>query len=93
MTLFQKILIFYAVMAVISSLITWFLTHDKKRIRFLLTHDKKRIRTNSFPERLFGWRDMADKFPRRIAVFAFLTSSPIQVTGHGFSARSGYQGN
>ncbi|EHC58101.1 hypothetical protein LTSEINV_2438 [Salmonella enterica subsp. enterica serovar Inverness str. R8-3668] len=48
---------------------------------------------NSFPERLFGWRDMADKFPRRIAVFAFLTSSPIQVTGHGFSARSGYQGN
>ncbi|EBC6510080.1 GhoT/OrtT family toxin [Salmonella enterica] len=35
MTLFQKILIFYAVMAVISSLITWFLTHDKKRIRFL----------------------------------------------------------
>ncbi|EJA8370003.1 GhoT/OrtT family toxin, partial [Salmonella enterica] len=25
MTLFQKILIFYAVMAVISSLITWFL--------------------------------------------------------------------
>ncbi|EHC50398.1 hypothetical protein LTSEGIV_2196, partial [Salmonella enterica subsp. enterica serovar Give str. S5-487] len=41
MTLFQKILIFYAVMAVISSLITWFLTHDKKRM-------------NSFPERLFG---------------------------------------
>lgn len=78
MTLFQKILIFYAVMAVISSLITWFLTHDKN---------------DSFPERLFGWRDMADKFPRRIAVFAFLTSSPIQVTGHGFSARSGYQGN
>ncbi|EAT4532995.1 GhoT/OrtT family toxin [Salmonella enterica subsp. enterica serovar Kentucky] len=35
MTLFQKILIFYAVMAVISSLIAWFLTHDKKRIRFL----------------------------------------------------------
>ncbi|EGS1724701.1 GhoT/OrtT family toxin, partial [Salmonella enterica] len=33
MTLFQKILIFYAVMAVISFLITWFLTHDKKRIR------------------------------------------------------------
>ncbi|MEA5720441.1 GhoT/OrtT family toxin, partial [Salmonella enterica subsp. enterica serovar Virginia] len=27
MTLFQKILIFYAVMAVISSLFTWFLTH------------------------------------------------------------------
>ncbi len=52
-----------------------------------LTHDK----TNSFPERLFGWRDMADKFPRRVAVFAFLTSSPIQVTGHGFSAVSGYQ--
>ncbi|EBH7925934.1 GhoT/OrtT family toxin [Salmonella enterica subsp. enterica serovar Newport] len=35
MTLFQKILIFYAVMAVISFLINWFLTHDKKRIRFL----------------------------------------------------------
>ncbi|EFR2601577.1 GhoT/OrtT family toxin [Salmonella enterica] len=35
MTLFQKILIFYAVMAVISFPITWFLTHDKKRIRFL----------------------------------------------------------
>lgn len=79
MTLFQKILIFYAVMAVISSLITWFLTHDKKRIRFL----------SAF---LVG-ADMANKFPRRIAVFAFLTSSPIQVTGHGFSARSGYQGN
>ncbi|EAA7244718.1 GhoT/OrtT family toxin [Salmonella enterica] len=35
MSLYQKILLGYAVMAVISFLITWFLTHDKKRIRFL----------------------------------------------------------
>ncbi|ENY9358808.1 GhoT/OrtT family toxin [Salmonella enterica] len=35
MSLYQKMLVFYAVMAVISFLITWFLTHDKKRIRFL----------------------------------------------------------
>ncbi len=45
----------------------------------VLTHDK----TNLLPERL-GWRDMADKFP--VALPACLTSSPIQVTGHGFSA-------
>ncbi len=62
MSLYQKMLVFYAVMAVISFLITWFLTHDKK--------------TNSFPERLFGWRDMADKFPRGIAVFAFSDLKP-----------------
>ncbi|EGC6140591.1 GhoT/OrtT family toxin [Salmonella enterica] len=35
MSLYQKMLVFYAVIAVISFLITWFLTHDKKRIRFL----------------------------------------------------------
>ena len=35
MTLYQKMLAFYAVMAAISALITWFLTKDRKRIRFL----------------------------------------------------------
>ncbi|HAI1312880.1 TPA: GhoT/OrtT family toxin [Escherichia fergusonii] len=35
MTIFQKMLIFYAVMAVISSIITWFLSHDKTSIRLL----------------------------------------------------------
>nr|VUD24319.1 protein ydcX [Salmonella sp. NCTC 7297] len=79
MSLYQKMLVFYAVMAVISFLITWFLTHDKKRIRFL----------SAF---LVG-ATWPISFPRGIAVFAFLTSSPIKVTGHGFSARSGYQGN
>lgn len=79
MTLFQKILIFYAVMAVISSLITWFLTHDKKRIRFL----------SAF---LVG-ATWPISFPVALLFSLFLTSSPIQVTGHGFSARSGYQGN
>ncbi|MGQ7156285.1 GhoT/OrtT family toxin [Escherichia coli] len=31
----QICVIFYAVMAAIAFLITWFLSHDKKRIRFL----------------------------------------------------------
>lgn len=35
MSLYQHMLVFYAVMAAISFLITWFLSHDKKRIRFL----------------------------------------------------------
>lgn len=35
MSLYQKMLVFYAVMAAIACLITWFLSHDKKRIRFL----------------------------------------------------------
>jgi 4-hydroxybenzoate polyprenyltransferase len=35
MTLYQKMLAFYAVMAAISALITWFLSKDRKRIRFL----------------------------------------------------------
>ena len=35
MSLYQHMLVFYAVMAVIAFLITWFLSHDKKRIRFL----------------------------------------------------------
>lgn len=35
MTLYQKMLMFYAVMAAISALITWFLSKDRKRIRFL----------------------------------------------------------
>lgn len=34
MSLYQHMLVFYAVMAAIAFLITWFL-HDKKRIRFL----------------------------------------------------------
>ena len=35
MSLYQHMLVFYAVMAAIAFLITWFLPHDKKRIRFL----------------------------------------------------------
>ncbi len=35
MSLYQKMLTFYAVMGAIAFLITWFLSHDKKRIRFL----------------------------------------------------------
>ena len=35
MTLYQKMLVFYAVMATICALITWFLSKDRKRIRFL----------------------------------------------------------
>lgn len=35
MSVYQKMLIFYAVMASISCLTTWFLSHDKKRIRLL----------------------------------------------------------
>ncbi len=34
-SLYQHMLVFYAVMAAIAFLITWFLSHDKKRIRFL----------------------------------------------------------
>jgi Protein of unknown function (DUF2566). len=37
MTLYQKMLVFYAVMATISALITWFLTKDSKRIRLIAT--------------------------------------------------------
>ena len=35
MSLYQKMLIFYAVMAAIAAITTWFLSRDKKRIRFL----------------------------------------------------------
>ena len=35
MSLYQKMLFFYAVMAAIASITTWFLSRDKKRIRFL----------------------------------------------------------
>ncbi|POT55269.1 hypothetical protein C3432_23575 [Citrobacter amalonaticus] len=35
MSLYQKMLVFYAVMAAIAFLITWFISHDEKRIRFL----------------------------------------------------------
>ncbi|HFZ2382156.1 TPA: GhoT/OrtT family toxin [Citrobacter freundii] len=35
MSLYQKMLVFYAVMAVITAIITWFLSRDKKLIRFL----------------------------------------------------------
>lgn len=37
MTLYQKMLIFYAVMAVISAFITWFLTNESKGIRLIAT--------------------------------------------------------
>ena len=35
MSLYQHMLVFYAIMAAIAFLITWFLSHDKKRIRLL----------------------------------------------------------
>jgi len=35
MSLYQKMLVFYAIMALICAVITWFLTSDRKRIRFL----------------------------------------------------------
>ena len=37
MTLYQKMLVFYAIMATLSALITWFLTKERKRIRFIAT--------------------------------------------------------
>ncbi|SCC08296.1 Protein of unknown function [Kosakonia oryzendophytica] len=35
MSLYQKMLVFYGVMALICAFITWFLSHDRKRIRLL----------------------------------------------------------
>lgn len=35
MSVYQKMLIFYVVMAVIAAITTWFLSQDKKCIRFL----------------------------------------------------------
>ncbi len=35
MSLYQYLLVFYAVMAAIAFVTTWFLSHDKKCIRFL----------------------------------------------------------
>ena len=35
MSLYQHMLVFYAVMSAIAFLKAWFLTHDMKRIRFL----------------------------------------------------------
>lgn len=37
MTLYQHMLIFYAIMATISAIITWFLTKESKRIRLIAT--------------------------------------------------------
>lgn len=35
MSLYQKMLVFYAIMALICAIITWFLSSDRKSIRFL----------------------------------------------------------
>lgn len=35
MTLYQKMLVFYAIMSVIAAVVTWFLSHEAKRIRLL----------------------------------------------------------
>lgn len=35
MTLYQKMLVFYAIMALLAAIVTWFLSHDTKRIRLL----------------------------------------------------------
>ncbi|MFG6653210.1 GhoT/OrtT family toxin [Scandinavium sp. M-37] len=37
MTLYQHMLIFYAIMATVSAFITWFLTKESKRIRLIAT--------------------------------------------------------
>ena len=37
MSLYQHMLVFYAVMAAIAFLSIWFFSHDKKRIRFLIS--------------------------------------------------------
>ena len=58
MSLYQHMLVFYAVMAAIAFLITWFLSHDKKRIPFL--------------KRLSGGGNMADEFPGGAVVFSVL---------------------
>ncbi|WP_276606559.1 GhoT/OrtT family toxin [Escherichia sp. E3659] len=58
MSLYQYLLVFYAVMAAIAFVITWFLSHEKKHIRFL--------------SRLPGGGDLADEFSSGAAVFAVL---------------------
>ncbi|WP_435953761.1 GhoT/OrtT family toxin [Dryocola sp. BD626] len=35
MTLYQHMLVFYAVMALISAVITWFLAHDTRKMKLL----------------------------------------------------------
>lgn len=35
MTLYQHMLVFYAVMSLICAIITWFLSHETKRIKLL----------------------------------------------------------
>ncbi|MRT14365.1 GhoT/OrtT family toxin [Enterobacteriaceae bacterium RIT711] len=35
MTLYQDMLVFYAVMSLITAFVTWFLAHDTKRIKLL----------------------------------------------------------
>ena len=35
MTLYQQMLVFYAVMALISAVITWFLAHDTRKMKLL----------------------------------------------------------
>lgn len=35
MSLYQKMLVFYAIMALLCAIITWFLSSDRKRVRFL----------------------------------------------------------
>ncbi|MEH5009973.1 GhoT/OrtT family toxin [Phytobacter diazotrophicus] len=35
MSLYQKMLVFYAIMALLCAVITWFLSSDRKWIRFL----------------------------------------------------------
>lgn len=37
MTLYQHMLIFYAIMALLSAFVTWFLTKESKRIRLIAT--------------------------------------------------------
>ena len=58
MSLYQHMLVFYAVMAAIAFLITWFLSHDKE--------------THPFLKRLSGGGNMADEFPGGAVVFTVL---------------------
>lgn len=57
MSLYQHMLVFYAVMAAIAFLITWFLSHDKNA---------------SVLKRLSGGGNMADEFPGGAVVFTVL---------------------
>ena len=83
MSLYQKMLVFYAVMAAITAIITWFLSRDKKRIRFLSAVLVGATWPMSFPVALmfslFWWRRKR-RFRRKaghLIVFCRLRKHPL----------------